>query len=113
MWRIVGVRVGLTRDDVEVEGVVVKGNAVLELRVSCCIHAVLMRMSQIDEANTVFHEYFNAGCCDMRSLSVVGVLRSAVDFFEKGHHRGLLRPCQHRRCFCLLPQAVSPQLRRR
>ncbi len=47
MWRIVGVRVGLPRHDVEVEGVVLKDEAVL---------------------NSVFHEYFNAGCCDMRNL---------------------------------------------
>ena len=36
MWRVVGVRVGLSRHDMEVEGVVVKDDAVLELRVRCC-----------------------------------------------------------------------------
>ena len=33
MWRVIGVRVGLPRHDMEVEGVVVKDDAVLELRV--------------------------------------------------------------------------------
>ncbi len=36
MWRVVGDRVGLPRHDMEVEGVVVKDDAVLELRVRCC-----------------------------------------------------------------------------
>ena len=36
VWRVVGVRVGLPRHDMEVEGVVVKDDAVLELRVRCC-----------------------------------------------------------------------------
>ena len=69
MRRVVGIRVGLPRHDVEVEDVVVKDDAVLELRVCCCTHAMLRRMSQKDEATIVFHEYFNAGCCDMRNLS--------------------------------------------
>ena len=68
MWRVVGVRVGLPRHDIEVEGVVVKDDAVLELRVVAA-HAMLRHMSQKDEATIVFHEYFNAGCCDMRNLS--------------------------------------------
>ena len=68
MWRIVGVRVGLPRHDIEVEGVVVKDDAVLDRRVVAA-HAMLRRMSQKDEATIVFHEYFNAGCCDMRNLS--------------------------------------------
>ena len=34
--RVVGVRVGLPRHDMEVEGAVVKDDAVLELRVRCC-----------------------------------------------------------------------------
>ena len=62
------VRVGMPRHDMEVEGVVVKDDAVLELRVRCCT-AMLRRMSQKDEATIVFHEYFNAGCFDMRNLS--------------------------------------------
>ncbi len=36
VWRIVEVRVGLPRHDMKVEGVVVKADAVLELRVRCC-----------------------------------------------------------------------------
>ena len=36
VWRVVGIRVGLPRHDVEVEGVVVKDDAVLELRVRSC-----------------------------------------------------------------------------
>ncbi len=67
MWRVVGVRVGLPRHHMEVEGVVVKDDAVLELRVAA--HAILRRMYQKDEATIVFHEYFNAACCDMRNLS--------------------------------------------
>ncbi len=69
MWRVVGVKVGLPRHDMEVEGVVVKDDAVLELRVRCVAHAMLRRMSQKDEATIVFHEYFNASCCDIRNLS--------------------------------------------
>ena len=77
MWRVVGVRVGLLCHDREVEGVVVKDDTVWN-SASVAAHAKLRCMSQKDEAAIVFHEYFNAGC----------VLRSAVDFFEKGHHRG-------------------------
>ena len=36
---------------------------------SVAAYAMLRRMSQKDEATIVFHEYFNAGCCDMRNLS--------------------------------------------
>ena len=47
MWRVVGVRVGLPRHDREVEGVVVKDDAVLELRVrGVAAHEILKRMSQ-------------------------------------------------------------------
>ncbi len=35
LWRIFGVWVGLPRHDVKVEGIVVKGDEVLELRVRC------------------------------------------------------------------------------
>ena len=70
VWRVVGIRVGLLRHDGEVEGVVVKDDAVRELRVRAA-HAMLRRMSQNDEATIVFHEYFNAGCCDMRNLSAL------------------------------------------
>ena len=68
MWRVVGVRVGLPRHDMEVEGVVVKDDAVLELRVRCCTCNAQAHVPK-DEAPIVFHEYFNAGCCDMRNLS--------------------------------------------
>ena len=68
VWSVVGVKVGLPRHDMEVEGVVVKDDAVLELRVHAA-HAMLRSMSQKDEATIVFHEYFNAGCCDMMNLS--------------------------------------------
>ena len=47
MWRIVGIGVGLLRHDREVEGVVVKDDAVLELR----------RISQNDEVTIVFQVY--------------------------------------------------------
>ena len=63
MWRVVGFRVGLPRHDMEVEGVDVKDDAVLELRARCCT------FNAKDEATIVFHEYFNAGCCGMRNLS--------------------------------------------
>ncbi len=43
-----------------VKGVVVKDDAVLELRVVAA-HVMFRRMSQKDEATIVFHEYFNAG----------------------------------------------------
>ncbi len=55
----------MARHDMEVEGVVVKDDAVLEFVAS---HAMLKRMYQKDEATIVFHEYFYAGC-DMRNLS--------------------------------------------
>ena len=59
---------GLPRHDMEVEGVVVKDDAILD-SASVAAHAMLRRMSLKDEATIVFHEYFNAGCCDMRNLS--------------------------------------------
>ncbi len=68
MWRVVGVRVGLPRHDMEVEGVFVKDDAVWN-SASTAARAMLRRMSQKDEATIVFHEYFNTGCCDMRNLS--------------------------------------------
>ena len=36
---------------------------------SVAAHAMLRHMSHKDEATIVFHEYFNAGCCDMMKLS--------------------------------------------
>ena len=67
VWRIVGIGVGLLRHDGEVEGVVVKDDAVLELCVrGRAAHAMLRRMSQNDEVTIVFQVYFSAGCCDMR-----------------------------------------------
>ena len=73
---------GLPRHDVEVEGVVVKDDAVRFWNsASVAAHAMLRRMSQKDEATNVFHEYFNAGCCDMRNLSAP----FARPFVEKGH----------------------------
>ena len=69
MWRVVGVRVGLPRHDMEVEGVVVKDERCgLELRVRCCTCHAQAHVPN-DEATIVFQEYFNAGCCDMRNLS--------------------------------------------
>ena len=65
MWRVVWIGVGLLRHDGEVEGVVVKDDAVLEL----CVRAMLKRISQNDEDTMVFQVYFSAGCCDMRNLS--------------------------------------------
>ncbi len=66
MRRVVGIGVGLLRHDGEVEGVVVKDDAVLEL----CVRgrAMLKRISQNDEVTKVFQVYFSAGCCDMRIL---------------------------------------------
>ncbi len=52
MWRVVEVRVGLPRRDMEVEGVVVKDNVVLELRVRCCT-CNAQTHAQIDEATIV------------------------------------------------------------
>ncbi len=66
VWRIVGVKVGLPRHNMEVEGVVVIRFWNSE---SVVAHAMLRRMSQKDEATIMFHEYFNADCCDMRNLS--------------------------------------------
>ena len=68
MWRVVGVRVGLPRHDMEVEGVVVKDDAILELRVGYCTCNAQAHVPK-DDATIVFHEHFNAGCCDMRNLS--------------------------------------------
>ena len=68
MWRVVGVRVGLPRHDMEVEGVVVKDDAVLELRVRCCTCNAQAHVPKRRGHHRV-HEYFNAGCCDMRNLS--------------------------------------------
>ncbi len=50
MWRLVGVRAGPLRDDVEVEDDAVSNS------VTVAAHAVLRRMSQKDEATFVFHE---------------------------------------------------------
>ena len=59
---------GLPRHDMEVEGVVVKDDAILELRVRCCTCNAQAHVPK-GEATIVFHEYFNAGRCDMRNLS--------------------------------------------
>ena len=67
MWRVVGLRVGLPRHDIEVEGVAVKDDAVLELRVRCCTCNAQVHVP--NEATIVFHEYFSVGCCDIRNLS--------------------------------------------
>ena len=58
---------GLLRHDGEVEGAVVKDDAVPEL---CAVaaHAMLKRISQNDEVTKVFQVNFRAGCCDMRYL---------------------------------------------
>ena len=71
MWRVVGIGVGLLRHDGEVEGVVVKDDALLELcvRGRACYGAMLKRITQNDEGTMVFQVYFSAGCCDMRNLS--------------------------------------------
>ena len=68
MWRVVGVRVGLPRHEMEVEGIVVKMKRFWN-SASVAAHEMLRRMSQKDEATIVFHEYFGTGCCDMRNLS--------------------------------------------
>ena len=65
MWRVVGIRVGLLRHDREVQVVVAKDDAVLEL----CICGRALCSSQNDEVTIVFQVYFSAGCCDMRNLS--------------------------------------------
>ena len=55
--RVVGIGVGLLQHDGEVEGVLVKDDAMLK------------RISQNDEVTKMFQVYFSAGCCDMRNLS--------------------------------------------
>jgi hypothetical protein len=45
---------------IKVKGVVVKDDAVLELRVRCCTCNAQAHVPK-DEATIVFHEYFNAG----------------------------------------------------
>jgi len=68
VWSVVGIGVGLLRYDGEVEGVVVKDDAVLELCV--CGRARYAQVSQ-NEVTMVFQVYFSAGCCNT-------VLRSAA-----------------------------------
>ncbi len=68
MWRVVGVGVGLLRHDGEVEGVVVKDDAVLELCVrgrACYAQAHIPN----DVVTIVFQVYLSASCCNMRNFS--------------------------------------------
>ena len=68
--RVVGVGMGLPRHDGEVEGVVLSWRMMrFWYSASVAARAMLKRMSQNDDATTVFHECFRAGCCDMRNLS--------------------------------------------
>ena len=85
MWRVVGIGVGPLRHDGEVEGVIVKNDAVLEL----CIcgraryaqaHVPVRRgdhgVPGVLQRRLLRHEEF------------VSVLRSAVGLFEESHNRG-------------------------
>ena len=62
-------RVGLLRHDGEVEGVVVKDDAVLELCVRGRTCNAQAHISQNDEDTMMFQVNFSGGCCDMRNLS--------------------------------------------
>ena len=61
---------GLPRHDGEVEGVVAKKDAVLIIgHTSVAAHAMLTRISHVDDATIVFHVCLRAGCCDKRNFS--------------------------------------------
>ena len=85
MWRIVGIGVGLLRHDGEVEGVVVKDDAVLEL----CVRG-RARYAQAHIPKQRSHQGVPIVLQRrlLRHEELVGVLRSAVRMFEEGHHRG-------------------------
>jgi len=56
---------------------------------SVAANAMLKRMSQKDEATIVFVSCFTyASLLAAASWELVGLLGSAVDFFEEYHHRG-------------------------
>ena len=83
VWRVVGVRVGLPRHDMEVEGVVVKDDAVLELRVRCC---TCNAQAHVPKRRGHHRVPRVLQCWLLSHEELVSALRSAVDFFEKGHH---------------------------
>ena len=85
VWRIVGVGMGLPRHDGEVEGAVVEDNSVLEL-------GVRGRARYAQEHVPKRRSYYRVprvlqGWL-LRHEDLVGLLGSAVDFFEESYHRG-------------------------
>ena len=107
VWRVVGVRVGLPRHDMEVEGVLVKDDAVLELRVRICwtcrrssltiwirctsqiAHGDVVRRL-LDETgnNTIFTPIVMAACGAMGPLMVT--FFKEVNGRAKGAHKFLM-----------------------
>ena len=89
MPRVVAIGKGLLRHDGEVEGVVMKDDAVLELCVRGRAHYaqahIPKRRSHQGAPSVLQHRL-------LRHEELVGVLRSAVGMFEEGHHRGTHAP---------------------
>ena len=85
MYRVVGIGVGLLRHDGEVEGVVVKDDAVMEF----CVRG-RSRYAQAHIPKRRIHHVI-PNVLQRRLLQhkeLVGVLRSAVGLVEEDHHRG-------------------------
>ncbi len=89
MWRIVGIGVGLLRHDGEVEGVVVKDDAVLEFCVrgrARYAQAHVPKRRRQQGVPSVLQRRL------LRHEELVGVLRSAVGMFEEATIEGPIAP---------------------
>ena len=83
MWRVLGIGVGLLHYDGEVEGFVVKNDAVVELCIrdsACYAQAYIPKRRSHLGVPSVLQRRL------LRHEELVGVLRSAIGFFEECHH---------------------------